>query len=201
LPLFESEKSKNADVPVTVSVNVVECDREPEVAVTVIVDDPVGVEADVVMDNVVEHVGVQDVGENEVVVPAGKPEAENETDCDVPETSVAVIVLDTGWPWTTVRLPLFESEKSKDGGVAFTVRVNVVVCDREPEVAVTVIVDDPVGVEADVVMDSVVEHVGVQDVGENEVVVPAGKPEAENEADALLPERRVAVIVFVTEFP
>ena len=63
-----------------------------------IVDDPAGVEAEVVRVNVDEHAGLHDPGEKEAVAPVGRPEAEKDTDCDVPETSVAVIVLDTDCP-------------------------------------------------------------------------------------------------------
>ena len=66
--------------------------------VTVIVDDPVGVDAEVVIVSVDEHVGLHDPGENAAVAPLGMPEAENVTDCEVPETRVAVIVLDTDCP-------------------------------------------------------------------------------------------------------
>ena len=66
--------------------------------VTVIVDDPVGVDAEVVRVTVGEHVGLHDAGENVAVAPLGRPEAENVTDCAVPETSVAVIVLDPDCP-------------------------------------------------------------------------------------------------------
>ena len=82
----------------TVSVNVVECDREPAVPVTVIVEDPAGVEADVVMVSVDEQVGLHDADEKEAVAPAGRPDAEKVTACAVPETRVAVIVFDTGCP-------------------------------------------------------------------------------------------------------
>jgi hypothetical protein len=83
----------------TVNVNVVVWDREePAAPVTVIVDVPAGVDAEVVRVNVDEHVGLHDAGENAAVAPLGRPEAENDTDCAVPETSVAVIVLDTDCP-------------------------------------------------------------------------------------------------------
>ncbi len=71
------------------------CERDPAMPVTVIVDDPVGVDVEVVRVNVDEHVGLHDAGENAAVAPAGKPEAENVTACAVPETRVAVIVLVT----------------------------------------------------------------------------------------------------------
>ena len=82
----------------TVSVNVVVRDKEPATPVTVIVDDPVGVDAEVVRVNVDEHVGLHDEAEKEAVAPVGRPEAEKDTDCAVPETRVAVIVLDTDCP-------------------------------------------------------------------------------------------------------
>ena len=94
-----------------------------------------------------------------------------------------------------------ESEKSKESGGAFTVNVNVVVWDREPAAPVTVIVDDPVGVDAEVVSVNVDEHVGLHDAGENAAVVPVGMPEAENVTDCAVPEIRVAVIVLETDCP
>ena len=94
-----------------------------------------------------------------------------------------------------------ESEKSKDGGGAFTVNVKVVVWDRDPAMPVTVIVDDPVGVDAEVVRVNVDEHVGLQDPGENAAVAPVGRPEAGNDTDCEVPETRVAVIVLDTACP
>ena len=82
----------------TVNVKVVVWDSEPATLVTVIVDVPVGVDTEVVRVNVDEQVGLHDAGENAAVVPLGRPEAENVTDCAVPDTSVAVIVLDTDCP-------------------------------------------------------------------------------------------------------
>ena len=87
------------------------------------------------------------------------------------------------------------------GGVAFTVNVKVVVWDREPAVPVTVIVDDPVGVELEVVRVNLDEHVGLHDPGENAAVAPVGRPEAENVTACVVPETRVAVIVLVTDCP
>ena len=67
-----------------------------------IVEDPVGVEAEVASVNVDEQAGLHEEGENAAVVPAGRPEAENDTACVVPEIKVAVSVLDTDCPWTTI---------------------------------------------------------------------------------------------------
>ena len=99
---MESEKSKEGEGAFTVNVKVVVCDREPATPVTVIVDDPAGVDEEVVRVNVDEHAGLHDPGEKAAVAPAGRPEAENDTDWEVPETRVAVTVLDTDCPWTTV---------------------------------------------------------------------------------------------------
>ena len=111
-----SEKSKEGGGAFTVNVKVVVWDREPATAVTVIVEGPIGVNTEVVRVNVEEHAGLHDAGENEAVAPAGKPDAEKDTVCAVPETSVAVIVLITDCPWTTVGSAPLEREKSKDGG-------------------------------------------------------------------------------------
>jgi hypothetical protein len=201
-PPLEREKLKEGVGAFTVNVNIVVWDREPATPVTVIVDDPAGVDAEVVRVNVDEHAGLHDPGENAAVAPAGRPEAENDTDCEVPETNVAVIVLDADCPWMTLLFPPLESEKSKEGGGAFTVKVKVVVWDKEPATPVTVIVDDPVGVDAEVVRVNVDEHVGLQDPGgEKEAVAPAGRPEAENETDCEVPDTRAAVIVLDTDCP
>ena len=99
---METEKSNEGGGALTVNVKVVVWVREPAVPVTVIVEDPVGVDADVVRLNVDEHVGLHDPGENAAVAPVGRPVAENDTDCEVPETRVAETVLDTDCPWATV---------------------------------------------------------------------------------------------------
>ena len=93
---------------------------------------------------VVAQVGTQVVGEKVAVAPAGSPEAEKDTDCDVPESKVAVMVLETVAPCTTDWSPPLLSEKSKTGGGAVTVKVKVVVRVRPPPVPVTVMVEEPV---------------------------------------------------------
>jgi hypothetical protein len=81
------------------------------------------------------------------------------------------------------------------------VRVKVVVRVNPPPVAVTVTGELPMGVEAEAVMVMVVGHVGVQEVGLNVAVVPVGSPETENETAWVVPDTKLAVIVFVTEDP
>ena len=77
------------------------CCRLPLVVLMLSEYVPGGVAAVVVSVNVDEQVGLHDAGENEAVAPVGRPEAENETDCAVPEIRLAVIVSDTDCPWTT----------------------------------------------------------------------------------------------------
>ena len=110
----------------------------PPVAVTVIVEVPVGVVERVSMVSVVVQVGVQDVLENEAVASVGRSETEKETEVAVPVASVAVMVLETDDPWVTVLLPEFPREKSKASMSGFTVRLNMVDRVTPPLVAVTV---------------------------------------------------------------
>src|SRR5437762_1456026 len=100
-PLLVSEKSKTGGGAVTVKVKVVVRVRPPPVPVTVMREEPVGVDAVVARVRVVVQVGVHAVGENVGVAPAGSPEAENVTVCDVPESRVAVMVLEAVAPCTT----------------------------------------------------------------------------------------------------
>jgi len=59
---------------------------------------PVGVEAAAERVRVVEQVGEHAVGKNGAVAPVGSPAAEKETARAVPETSVALIALETEAP-------------------------------------------------------------------------------------------------------
>src|SRR2546430_17445631 len=73
---------------------------------------------------VVEQVGVQEVAEKEGEGPLGGLEAEKETDCEVPETRVAVMVFVTEEPRVTDLSPPFAREKSN--AAAVTVKAPVV---------------------------------------------------------------------------
>jgi hypothetical protein len=95
---------------VTVSEKIAVRVSEPLVPVTVTVEVPVGVVARVAMVSVVEQEGEQLGGEKDGVAPAGRPEAENETDAAVPERSVVFTALITDEPWTTERSPPVEIE-------------------------------------------------------------------------------------------
>ena len=66
---------------------------------------------------------------------------------------------------------------------AATVKINVEVLITEPAVAVTVIVEFPVGVDERVLIVRVVEQFGEHAVGENEAVAPVGSPETEKFVD------------------
>ena len=99
-----------------------------------------GVEATVERVRVVEQVGEHAVEENAAVAPVGRPAAEKETDCVVPATRVALVVVKTAAPWATDLLPPLAREKSKELDVGFTVKLKLVVLVTPPPVAVTVIV-------------------------------------------------------------
>jgi len=183
----------------TVKVNDVVFVTPPPVAVTVTVLLLAGVEANVLIVSVVVQVGPQDVDEKFPVAPVGNPETENATACDVPDTRVAVIPFATTLPCVTDIFPPFDKLILKAG--ALTVKVNDVVFVTPPPVAVTVTVLLPAGVAVNVLIVSVVVQVGPQDVDEKFPVAPVGNPETENETACDVPDTRVAVIPFVTEFP
>src|SRR2546430_16338093 len=103
------------------------------------------------------------------------------------------MVLEAVAPCTTVWSPLLVSEKSKTGGGAVTVKVKVVVRVRPPPLPVTVMMEEPVGVDAVVVMVRVVTQVGVHAVGEHVALAPAGSPEAEKATGRDAPGSRGAV--------
>src|SRR5262249_61746563 len=84
----------------------------PPVPDTVMAVVPAGVVPDVVSVSVELQGGEQAVGENDAVVPAGRPLAPNEVDVEAPDTSVEVIVFTAAEPRMTDRLPPFVKEKS-----------------------------------------------------------------------------------------
>jgi hypothetical protein len=86
-------------------------------------------------------------------------------------------------------------------GAAFTVKVKVVVLLRFADCPVTVIVELPVRVEANVFTVRVVVHVGLQLTDEKEAVAPVGSPVAWNKTLCVVPVLRVAVTVVFTELP
>ena len=100
---------------VTVRLKLVVLVIPPPVPVTVMVEVLVGVDAVVEMVRVVEQVGEHVAGKNDAVALVGNPAAEKDADCVVPETSVALMVLETAAPWVTDLLPPFVREKLKEG--------------------------------------------------------------------------------------
>src|SRR5438034_380317 len=165
------------------------------------VEEPVGVEVVVDSVRVVVQVGVHAVAEKVAVAPAGSPEAEKSTDCDVPESRVAVMVLEAVAPCTTDWSPLLLREKSKAGGGAVTVKVKIGRASSRETVPVTVMVEEPVGVDVVVARVRVVVQVGVHAVGEKVALAPAGSPAAEKTTDCDVPESKVAVMVLEAVAP
>ena len=91
-----------------------------------------GVVEDVLIVTVVEQVGEHVVEENDALAPVGSPEAEKATDCVVPETSAALMELETEAPWLTDLLPPFVSEKLKEVDAGFPVKLKLVVFATAP---------------------------------------------------------------------
>src|SRR2546428_341296 len=89
----------------TVKVKLVVWLTAPAVPVTVMGWVRAGVEVAVERVGVVVRVGAHAVGETAAVAPRGSPEAEKATDCGVPETSAALMVLVTAAPWVMDLLP------------------------------------------------------------------------------------------------
>src|SRR6266567_4424304 len=137
---------------VTVRLKLVVLVTPPPVPVTVMVEVPVGVDDVVEIVSPLEHVGVHAVGENAAVAPEGSPEAEKDTDCAVPDTSAALMELETEAPWLTDLLPPFVSEKLKEVVAGFTVKLKLVVLATAPAIPFTVMVEVPMGVVEDVLM-------------------------------------------------
>lgn len=74
---------------------------------------------------------------------------------------------------------------TKGGNGAFTVRGKDIWCVSAPAVPVTVTLYVPIGVEAVVLIVSVVKHAGLHWVGKKDVVTPTGDPvmDTENKVD------------------
>ena len=102
---------------VIVRVNDVVRISEPEVPVTVMAYDPVGAVREEERVRMLVQAGVQEVGENDELTPAGRPDAEKDTDAEVPDVRDAVMVSETLCPCTTdTEVGLGEREKSNAGG-------------------------------------------------------------------------------------
>ena len=128
----------------TVSEKVEILESPPPVPVIVIVETPAGVEESVAMVSVEEHVGLQEVGENDAVAPVGSPVAENVTAWVVPLLSEAVAEFVTELPCVTDLAPPFAMEKSKGGAFTVSEFEHALVTVWVPEVTVTEAVLMPV---------------------------------------------------------
>ena len=104
-----------------------------------------------------------------------------------------------------VKGPRAEEARETVGGVVsggvLTVSTKLVVRVSPPPVAETVMVELPVGVVESVETVMMEVQVGEQEVGENDAVAPAGRPEAEKLTDWVEPERREDETELVTELP
>ena len=109
--LMPLPQSPLTDTAFTVRVKEVVFVKDPAVPVTVTVYVPAGVEAAVLIVKVDEQLGTHDAEEKDEVAPVGKPETEKKVDCDVPETRVAIIPLETEPSWSTDLFPAFDKEK------------------------------------------------------------------------------------------
>src|SRR5206468_1489933 len=128
-------------------------------------------------------------------------EAEKTTDCDVPESRVAVMVLEAVAPCTTDWSPPLLSERSEERRVGKEGKAKVVVRVRHTPVPVTVMVEGPVGVDVVVARVSVVVQVGLDVGGWLEARGLVGRSEAEKITDCDVPESRVAVMVLEAVAP
>ncbi len=90
----------------------------PSVPLIVIGYMPVGVADEVEIISVEEAVGFTEDGLNEQDAPAGNPDHENDTGCEVPDTRVAVAVVEMLSPCITKPFDGFKDrEKSNGTGV------------------------------------------------------------------------------------
>jgi hypothetical protein len=133
----------------TVSKKVAPCVPDAAEPVTVIVYEPAGVDAVVVIVIVELAPDVTDAGENDALAPVGTPDADNDTDCAEPDVVEVDTVALVEPPAVTVAFVGDTlTEKSFGGGVLVTVRLSDVAC--EPDAADPVIVTGkvPAGVDA-----------------------------------------------------
>ena len=180
---------------VTASASVAECDKEPDVPLTVTVALPVAADAPAV--NVIDC-GVPGVRVNVdglTVTPVGSPATETPIVPENPLRAAAETEADCPVaPACTLKLVgLRVREKSGKGAVAaVTVSIKVAVCDSVPEVPVTVTVVVPAAAapDADSVMDSGVP--GCTESVAGATVTPAGSPVRATDTALLKPFDAVA---------
>jgi hypothetical protein len=165
--------------------------RLPDVPSIVTVTDPVAAVALAVKVSVL--LLVAGLGLNAAVTPLGQPAAERVTLPLKPFAGVMLIVL---VPWLpSTMLTLAGDAESVKFGVPFTLRLNVVVRVRLPDVPVIVTVAVPVAAVALAVKVSVL--LLVAGLGLNAAVTPLGKPPAESVTLPVKPFTGVRVIVLL----
>ena len=172
-----------------------ECDRVPDLPLTLTLKVPVVAELLTVSVNVL--VLVELLGLNDAVTPIGRLDAEKLTLSVKPRTGLMVIVDVPVLPRATLRL-LGDAERLKFGP-GFTVRAIVVVCVRLPDVPVIVTVALPVVAVLLAVNVSVLVLVVL--LGLNDAVTPLGRPEADRPTLPPKPFCGLTVIVLVPPVP
>ena len=172
-----------------------ECDRVPDLPLTLTLKVPVVAELLTVSVNVLALVEL--LGLNDAVTPIGRLDAEKLTLPVKPRTGLMVIVDVPVLPRATLRL-LGDAERLKFGP-GFTVRAIVVVCVKLPDVPVIVTVALPVVAVLLAVNVSVLVLVVL--LGLNDAVTPLGRPEADRPTLPPKPFCGLTVIVLVPLVP
>ena len=172
-----------------------ECDRVPDLPLTLTLKVPVVAELPTVNVNVL--LDVEGFGLKAAVTPIGRLDAEKVTLPVKPSVGLMVIVDVPVLPRATLRL-LGDAERLKFGP-GFTVRAIVVVCVRPPDVPAIVTVALPV--VAVLLAVSVNVLVLVVLLGLNVAVTPLGSPEADRLTLPLKPFVGLIVIVLVPLVP
>ena len=179
----------------TVRLILTECDRVPDLPLTLTLKVPVVAALLTVNVNVLPD--VEEFGLNVAVTPVGRLEAEKLTLPVKPRIGLMLIVDVPVLPRATLRL-LGDAERLKFGP-GFTVRAIVVVCVRPPDVPVIVTVALPVVAVLLAVNVSVLVLVVLP--GLNDPVTPLGRPEADRLTLPLKPFCGVTLIVLVPLLP
>jgi hypothetical protein len=173
----------------------IECDRVPDLPLTLTLKVPVVAEPLTVNVNVLAV--VEEFGLKVAVTPAGRLDAEKLTLPVKPRIGLTVIVDVPVLPRATLRL-LGDAERLKFGP-GFTVRAIVVACVRPPDVPVIVTVALPVVAVLLAVNVSVLVLVVLP--GLNDPVTPLGRPEGDRLTLPLKPFCGVTLIVLVPLLP
>ena len=173
----------------------IECDRVPDLPLTLTLKVPGVAELPTV--NVSVLAEVEAFGLKVAVTPAGRLDAEKLTLPVKPRIGLTVIVDVPVLPRATLRL-LGDAERLKFGP-GFTVRTIVVVCVRPPDVPVIVTVTVPVAAVLLAVNVSVLVLVVL--LGLNDGVTPLGRPDAVRPTLPPKPPCGVTVIVLVPLLP